>query len=312
MIGSAIATSRRTIRIGTRGSALALIQSEMVAAAIRAHDPKISVQLVRITTRGDAIQDRPLSVIGGRGLFVTEIEDALRAGVADIAVHSSKDLPSELAPDMTIGAFLPRADARDALVSPYHGLGAIPTGARVGTSSPRRQCQLRALRPDLELLEIRGNVDTRLRKLDGGSYDALVLAAAGLDRLKIRDTRIQPLAADIMIPAVGQGAIAVEMRAGDADVAELIAPMQDPDTADAVIAERAFLAATGGNCNTAIAAYAQVADDDIVLSALVGAVDGRGVRDTRRGARKDGVAIARDMAASLMSAGGGALLRDGN
>lgn len=304
----ALEPSRLTIRIGTRGSALALVQSEMVASAIRARTPGVTVELVRITTRGDAIQDRPLSAIGGKGLFVTEIENVLRTGAIDIAVHSSKDLPSELAPDMTIGAFLPRADARDALVSSHQGLDSIPAGARIGTSSPRRQCQLRALRPDLELLDIRGNVDTRLRKLDAGSYDALVLACAGLDRLNVHDPRIQPLSADVMLPAVGQGAIAVELRAGDDDVAALIAPMHDADTADAVITERAFLAATGGDCNTAIAAYAQVDGDDIVLSALIGAPDGSSVRGSRRGTRGDGVQIARELAASLMSSGGDALL----
>lgn len=305
---TALETSRRTVRIGTRGSALALVQSEMVASAIRAHAPDVTVELVRITTRGDAIQDRPLSSIGGKGLFVTEIENVLRSGAIDLAVHSSKDLPSELASDMTIGAFLPRADARDALVSSYHGLAAIPEGARVGTSSPRRQCQLRALRPDLELLDIRGNVDTRMRKLDTGSYDALVLACAGLDRLNVRDPRIQPLSAEVMLPAVGQGAIAVELRAGDDDIAPLIVPMHDTDTADAVATERAFLAATGGNCNTAVAAYAQVDGDDIVLAALVGAVDGSSVRCSRRGARENGVQIARELATFLMSSGGDALL----
>ncbi len=301
-------TARRTVRIGTRGSALALVQSEMVAAAIRAHNPGVAVELVRITTRGDAVQDRPLSEIGGKGLFVTEIENVLRARAIDLAVHSSKDLPSELAPDMTIGAFLPRADARDALVCTYRGLHAIPSGARVGTSSPRRQSQLRALRPDLELLDIRGNVDTRLRKLDAGDYDALVLAAAGLDRLGVHDPRIQALPTDVMLPAVGQGAIAVETRPDDNDIAALVAPLHDADTADAVAAERAFLAATGGNCNTAVAAYAEVHADDMVLTALVGSAEGANIRDRRRGARVDGIRMARELAAFLMNAGGGVLL----
>ncbi|MGI8510230.1 MAG: hydroxymethylbilane synthase [Gemmatimonadaceae bacterium] len=305
---TALETSRRTLRIGTRGSALALVQSEMVASAIRARAPDMTVELVRITTRGDAIQDRPLSSIGGKGLFVTEIENVLRTGAIDLAVHSSKDLPSALAHDMTIGAFLPRADPRDALVSSYHGLAAVPEGACVGTSSPRRQCQLRAIRPDLDIVDIRGNVDTRMRKLDAGSYDALVLACAGLDRLNVRDPRIQPLSTEVMLPAVGQGAIAVELRAGDDDIASIIMPMHDTDTADAVETERAFLAATGGNCNTAVAAYAQVDGDDIVLAALVGAVDGSSVRGRRRGARENGVQIACELAEFLMSSGGDALL----
>lgn len=300
--------SRRTIRIGTRGSALAMVQSEMVAADIRARDPDILVELVRITTRGDAIQDRPISEIGGKGLFVTAIEDVLRSGAIDLAVHSSKDLPSEIAPDMMIGAFLARADPRDALVSSYPGIDALPRGARVGTSSPRRQCQLRALRPDIQLLDLRGNVDTRMRKLDAGEYDALVLAMAGLDRLGVNDPRIQPIALDVMIPAVGQGAIAVEMRAGDADVVPLVTQMNDADTADALHAERAFLAATGGDCNTAVAAYAEMHDVDMELSALVGAADGRSVRGSRRGERGARIQIARALADFLMAAGGAALL----
>jgi hydroxymethylbilane synthase len=282
----------------------------MVAAAIRAANPGTSVELVRITTRGDTIFDRPLATIGGKGLFVTEIEDAMRADAIDLAVHSSKDLPSELLPDMTIGAFLTRGDARDALVSTYTGVDAITPGARVGTSSPRRQCQLRAVRPDLELLDVRGNVDTRLRKLDAGQYDALVLATAGLSRLGIDDPRIQPLPVEIMLPAVGQGAIAVEIRGDDDEVASFVAPLNDRDTADAVAAERAFLAATGGGCSTAVAAHATVDDDVIRITAMIGAVDGASVRGSRTGARADATRMATDLARSLLADGGAALLRD--
>lgn len=309
MAAPSVGTSRRTMRIGTRGSALALIQSEMVAAGIRALDPDVEVELVRVTTRGDAIHDRPLSAIGGKGLFVTAIEDVLRTGAVDIAVHSSKDLPSEIPPDMAIAAFLPRADARDALVSGYHGIDAIPHGARVGTSSPRRQCQLRAVRPDLQLVDVRGNVDTRMRKLDSGEYDALVLAMAGLDRLGVQDPRVQPIDVAVMLPAVGQGAIAIETRASDDATTALIAQMNDVDTADAVIAERAFLAATGGNCNTAVAAYAETEGNNIALAALVGALDGSSVRGSRHGARADAIQIARNLATFLMDTGGAALLK---
>lgn len=301
---------RRRLRLGTRGSALALIQSEMVAAGIRAGAPGVVVELVRITTRGDVIQDRPLSVIGGKGLFVAEIEEVLRAGEIDLAVHSSKDLPSELAGDMAIGAFLPRADARDALVSRYRGVDGLPHGARVGTSSPRRQAQLRAIRPDLELLDVRGNVDTRLRKLDGGGYDALVLAMAGLERLGIADDRVQPLSTDVMLPAVGQGAIGVEVRRSDAHTLALVARLDDADTADAVVAERAFLAATGGTCDTAIAAHAVATGDELQITGLVDSVDGSTLRGSRLGPRTTGVAMARQLAVSLMDSAGRALLLD--
>src|SRR5579875_2844425 len=175
----------RTLRIGTRGSKLALVQSEMVRAALERRHPGLEVELVRITTRGDTVLDRPLAAIGGKGLFVTEIEDAMRDGRVDLAVHSAKDLPSELPLDMTFAAIPRREDARDVLVGNVQAIEALAEGARVGTSSPRRQCQLRALRPDLDSADVRGNVDTRLRKLDSGDYDAIILAAAGLNRLGI-------------------------------------------------------------------------------------------------------------------------------
>lgn len=298
----------RTIRIGTRGSKLALVQSEMIRAELMRRHAGLEVELVRITTKGDTVLDRPLAAIGGKGLFVTEIEDAMRDGRVDLAVHSAKDLPSELPGDMTIGAIPPREDARDVLVASVATLADLPPGARVGTSSPRRQCQVRAVRPDLELRDVRGNVDTRLRKLDGGDYDALVLAAAGLNRLGVQDPRIHAIAVGTLLPAVGQGALAIETRAGDADILALIAPLHDPDTADAVVAERAFLAATGGGCDSAVAAYATVHDDTLTLTGVVGAVDGAFVRDERTGARTESVRMARDLASALLSGGGATFL----
>lgn len=298
----------RTLRIGTRGSKLALVQSEMIRAALMRRHAGLEVELVRITTRGDTVLDRPLAAIGGKGLFVTEIEDAMRDGRVDLAVHSAKDLPSELPDDMTIGAIPPREDARDVLVAGVATLAELPSGARVGTSSPRRQCQVRAVRADLDLRDVRGNVDTRLRKLDGGEYDALVLAAAGLNRLGVHDARIHAIPVGTLLPAVGQGALAIETRAGDADVLALVAPLHDSDTADAVVAERAFLAATGGGCDSAVAAYATVRGDTLTLTGVIGAVDGAFVRDDRMGPRDEGLRMARDLAGALLSGGGATFL----
>ena len=301
-------TALRTLRIGTRGSKLALVQSELVRAALIRHNPGLEVELVRITTRGDTVLDRPLAAIGGKGLFVTEIEEAMRDGRVDVAVHSAKDLPSELPLDMTFAAIPPREDARDVLIGIVDTIEALPSGARVGTSSPRRQCQLRAMRSDLDLADVRGNVDTRLRKLDAGDYDALVLAAAGLNRLGIVDPRIHPIAPDQMIPCVGQGALGIEARAGDTDVLSLVAPLHDADTADAVVAERAFLAATGGGCDSAVAAHATVHGDVITLMGMIGTVDGVYVRDHTVGPRAEANRIARELAEMLLARGGTELL----
>lgn len=301
----------RPLVIGTRGSALALAQTEIVRRWLDALYPELPVEVTRITTRGDVVLDRPLSQLGGQGLFVTEIERALRDGAIDVAVHSAKDLPSALADDMQLAAFLPRADPRDVLVSVGGGdVDGLPPGATVGTSSPRRACQLRAIRPDLALRDIRGNVDTRLRKLDAGDYDALVLAAAGLDRLGVRDARVRPLRRSVMVPAVGQGALALEVRAGDADVAALVAPLDHVDTAAAVHAERAFLATVGGGCDTAVAAHVSIGGDRATLFGVIGAADGRLVRTEREVARADVAAAAGALARDLLADGGAALLRD--
>jgi len=301
-------TPVRTLRIGTRGSKLALVQSEMVRAALMRRHPGLDVELVRITTRGDTVLDRPLAQIGGKGLFVTEIEDAMRDGRVDIAVHSAKDLPSELPTDMAFAAIPVREDARDVLIANVEAIEGLPEGARVGTSSPRRQCQLRALRPDLDIADVRGNVDTRLRKLDEGQYDALVLAAAGVNRLKIADPRIRPIAPEQMLPAVGQGALGIEARAYDSEVLDLVATLHDADTADAVVAERAFLAATGGGCDSAVAAHATVHGKTITITGMIGTVDGAFVRDHSVGPRADATRIARELAAMLLARGGAELL----
>ncbi len=298
------------LTIGTRGSTLALRQTEIVSAELRRHHPGLEVDVTRITTRGDILIDQPLALLGEKGLFVSEIEEALRNRRVDLAVHSAKDLPSCLPDDMRVGAWLTRSDPGDALVT-LNGsdVWSLPSGSRVGTSSPRRSCQLRALREDLRLLDVRGNVDTRLRKLEAREYDALVLAVAGLDRLGCLDGRAWRFPLDTMLPAPGQGALAVEITAVAADVGALLAPLNDELTEVAVVAERAFLEAIAGGCSTASAAFARATKEGLVLLAMIGAADGRLVRGERRGSLEDGVALARSLAAELLQRGGAELLR---
>jgi hydroxymethylbilane synthase len=309
MTGSGVA--RRTVTIGTRGSKLALIQTEIVREALLAQHPGLAVEVLRITTRGDAILDQPLAAaaINDKGLFIGEIESALRDGRIDLAVHSAKDLPSALPPDMTIAAWTSRADPLDALVCRAGTLRDLPSGARVGTSSPRRACQLRALRPDLTVIDIRGNVNTRLAKLASGDYDAIVLAVAGLDRLNLADAITEPFGPETMLPAVGQGALAVEIRADDAATAALLAPLNDPTSAATLRAERAFLAAAEGGCAAAVAAHATLQPDGTLhLAGLIGAPDGRLVRGERSGPATDAADFAADLARDLLTRGGAALL----
>jgi hydroxymethylbilane synthase len=295
------------IVVGTRGSALALAQTEIVRDALRHRHPGVAIRVERIMTTGDTRSDVPLSQLG-RGIFVTEIETALREGRIDLAVHSAKDLPSTLANDLTLAAILPRADARDVLVSPYGSVAKLPPGARVGTSSPRRACQLRALRADLEPVDVRGNVDTRLRKLAEGAFDALVLAAAGLIRLGRASEITEWLNPVMMVPSVGQGALAVETRANDERTIGLVASLDDLDTRAAVLAERAFLAELGAGCRAAAGAHARVEGERLRILALIGAVDGRHVRTVRAGdaarAEELGSAVARE----LLRAGGAVFL----
>jgi hydroxymethylbilane synthase len=259
------------LRIATRQSPLALWQAEHVAALLRATHPGLVVRLVPMTTRGDEIIDRPLATIGGKGLFLKELEVAMLEGRADLAVHSLKDVPAELEPGFALPAILPRADAADAFVSNrYAGLTDLPHGAKVGTSSLRRQAQLRALRPDVELLDLRGNVGTRLAKLDSGHYDAIVLACAGLERLDLA-TRIRSrLAAPDWLPAPGQGAIAVEARADQPRTLALLAALDDADTRLEVAAERAMNHALGGSCTVPVGAWCTVTERGLHLCGLVG------------------------------------------
>lgn len=243
------------LRLGTRGSPLALTQSGHVAAAITAATG-VPVELVVITTRGDRDQASPLRQIGGKGLFTAELEEGLRDGSLDLAVHSLKDLPTEDAPGLVLGAIPERADPRDVLVGP--SLSALAPGAVVGSGSPRRVAQLRALRPDLVAVELRGNVDTRLRRVDEGRVHATLLAAAGLARLGISRPDFHPLSVDEMVPAPGQGALAVQIRAGDARVAALVGAIDHAPTRACTAAERAFLHALSGGCSLPAACHVQV------------------------------------------------------
>jgi len=303
----------RVLRIGTRASALPRVQTGIVAAALRARWPALRVEVVTITTRGDVRTDVPLSALGGRGVFAAEIEQALRAGEVDLAVHSAKDLPSTLAPDMCLAARLPREDARDVLVARAGVPGtvrALPAGAVVGTSSPRREGQLRALRPDLDVRDIRGNVDTRLRKLDAGDYDAIVLAAAGLRRLGLADRVTEWIAPADMLPAVGQGVIAVEARADDSAARALAAPLDDASTATALAAERAFLARLGAGCAAPTGAHATVgAPGRVHVEGLIGSRAGDVLRLARDGAASDAASVGAELADALLAAGGDELLR---
>jgi len=263
------------LRIATRQSQLALWQAEYVASMLTRAHPGLRVELMKMTTQGDKILDTPLAKVGGKGLFVKELEQGLLSGSADIAVHSMKDVPVELPEGLHLPVICPREDPRDAFVSTtYAALEMLPQGARVGTSSLRRQCQLRALRPDLAILDLRGNVNTRLQKLDDDHYDAVILAAAGLKRLGFEARIREALAPEVSLPAIGQGAVGIECRADDPAVNELIAPLHDRHTATRVIAERAMNARLQGGCQVPIAGFATIEHGVLLLRGLVGEPDG--------------------------------------
>jgi hydroxymethylbilane synthase len=288
------------IRIGTRGSPLALVQARMVRDALAAAHPDLrgagDIQIVPIKTTGDAVQDRKLMEIGGKGLFTKEIEEALLDGRVDCAVHSMKDMPTWLPAGLTIGAMLAREDARDALFARTGTrIAELPRGATVGTASLRRQAQLLALRPDLKIVPLRGNVETRLRKLAAGEADATLLAAAGLKRLGLLDRAAGIIDSGEILPAVGQGAIGIEMRADDARLGALLAPLNHRATTLCVRAERACLAELDGSCHTPIAAYAELAGDaGLRLRSLIALPDGTSIeRDERAGPAADPGALGR-------------------
>lgn len=295
--------------IGTRKSKLALVQTHWVRDALSAAHVGIEIGIEHITTKGDAILDRPLSTIGDKGLFVTEIEDAMRAGRVQLAVHSAKDLPSVLPDDMIIAAFPRRADPRDVLVARAGcTLSELHQGARVGTSSPRRACQLRHLRPDLELVDIRGNVDTRLRKLDEGQYDAIVLAAAGLQRLGLLERVSEVFDPAVMVPAVSQGTLGIETRRNDDITAALLSPLDDAESRATASAEKAFLAQVGGGCQVAVGAFARVHAGTLTLLGMIGALDGRLIRGELSGSAAEPTQLGATLAVQLLAQGGKALL----
>ncbi len=303
-------TTRRRLRIATRKSQLALWQAEHVAQLLRSAHTDLEVELVPMSTKGDLIQDRSLAAIGGKGLFIKELETALEEHRADVAVHSMKDVPAEMPPGFAIGAVLQRGDPFDALIAPrYARLEDLPRCARVGTSSLRRQAQLLATRPDLSIHALRGNVNTRLRRLDDGELDAIVLACAGLARLGWESritTRLDP---SISLPAVGQGVIGVECRADDRATLACIGVLEHPATRIAIDAERAFSQHLGGSCQSPIAAFARLDEDRLTIDGLVAEPDGsRLLRERMSGRAGESARLGKELAERVLANGAAALL----
>jgi hydroxymethylbilane synthase len=296
------------LRLGSRGSPLALVQAAAVRdrlAAAHGFDPA-RLEIVVIRTTGDVIQDRPLTDAGGKGLFTKEIEDALLAGSIDLAVHSAKDVPAFLPPGLTLAAYLPREDPRDVFISrKAKTLGELAPGAVIGTASPRREAMVRRLRPDLQVVSLRGNVETRLRKLDAGEADATLLALAGLKRLGLTGAAATVLDIDDFLPAAGQGAIVIEAREDDARTRALLAVIDDPDTAAALAAERAFLAVLDGTCRTPIAGHARIVAGEVQFRGMILKPDGsESFEATRSGARADAAALGADAGHELKGRAG--------
>ncbi len=298
---------RKKVVIGTRSSKLALWQAEYVADCLRKQYDGLEVELVRMTTKGDKILDAPLAKIGGKGLFTKELELAMIEGKIDLAVHSLKDMPTALPEGLAISAVTKRFDCGDALVSPiYKTLDNLPQGAKVGTSSLRRKSQILAYRPDLNILNLRGNVITRLRKLEEEHFDAIVLAVAGLSRLGFKDRITQVIPKSVCLPAVGQGALAVETRADDTEINQLISFLHDETTADAAKAERGFLSRVEGGCQVPVGVYAQVDKyNKLEVEAVIGSLDGRClIRDRVVGERANAVELGKTLAEKILNNGG--------
>ena len=298
--------------VGTRGSPLALWQAKWVQQQLREIAPQLSVEVQRIKTSGDKILDVPLAKIGGKGLFVKEIEEALLRGEIDLAVHSMKDVPTALPDGLGILCIPPRENPQDVLVSRQgQTLEQLPTGARIGTSSLRRQAQLLRRRPDFHISMLRGNLDTRLRKVREGEFDAIVLAAAGLRRMGWVDQVTEYLAPEVSLPAIGQGALAIEGRTSDSFVRDLLQPLDDPPTRTAVTAERALLDRLEGGCQVPIGAHATITGDRLALDALIASVDGRRVvRDRIEGPVSDARDLGLQLAERLLSQGGDEILKE--
>jgi len=302
----------KLVRIATRKSALALWQAEFVKAQLEHFHDDVRVELVPMSTQGDIILDTPLAKIGGKGLFVKELEQAMLDGRADIAVHSMKDVPVEFPDDLELHVICEREDPRDAFVSNnFANIDALPQGAIVGTSSLRRQCQIRALRPDLEIRDLRGNVNTRLAKLDSGQYDAIILAAAGLIRLEMGESIRDFIEPEVSLPANGQGAVGIECRIDDTVTKALLAPLEHSETRIRVNAERAMNRHLEGGCQVPIGAYALVDGEQVHLRGLVGAIDGSEIlRDEISGHVDDAEKLGIELAKKLLAQGADKILAD--
>ena len=298
------------VRIATRRSPLALWQAEYVKAALEKAHPGIRVELVKMVTQGDKILDTPLAKVGGKGLFVKELETGMLRGEADIAVHSMKDVPVEFPDGLHLATICPREDPRDAFVSNrYSTFASLPEGARVGTSSLRRQCQLRKQRPDLQVLDLRGNVNTRLKKLDDDKYDAIILAAAGLIRLGFQERIREFLSPQTSLPAIGQGAVGIECRIDDERIHSLLAPLNDETTRIRVSAERAMNNRLEGGCQVPIAGYAELNGDELWLRGLVGRPDGSHVIEGEtKGSASQAETLGTALADDLLARGARAIL----
>lgn len=301
---------KKTLRIATRKSALALWQANHVQDLLKESHPGIEIELVKIVTQGDRILDRPLAEIGGKGLFLKELERAMLDGEADLAVHSMKDVPAEMAEGLVLDAVLPRANPYDALVS-RNGqlLGDLPAGSRIGTSSLRRKSQLLALRPDLEVADLRGNVDTRLRKLDEGQYDAIILACAGLQRLGLGERITETLQMPDWLPASTQGIIGLQCRQDDSETRSLIEPLADSDTMVVASAERAVARVLEATCQVPLAAHAVLKNGTVHLKSIVSSIDGKeAIRASGESPASDAVALGERVAADLLSNGAGKII----
>ena len=303
--------TKRKIVIATRGSKLALWQAEWIKSQLKEIDPEFEIELKKIKTTGDKILDVPLAQVGGKGLFVKEIEEAMLRGEADLAVHSMKDVPTELPDGLHLSTITKREDPRDAFITAavsgekkIKSFLDLPKGATVGTSSLRRICQLLNKRPDLKITQLRGNVDTRLRKLDEGEFDAIILATAGVKRLG-HETRItEKLPVDISLPAIGQGAVGIECRKDDEFINNLLKKLDNEETSICVRAERAFLKKLEGGCQVPIAAYAQLIDGKVVMNGLVGSVDGKTlIKDIIEGRPEEAESLGTALAEKLLAKG---------
>ncbi len=303
---------RKHLKIGTRGSLLATTQSTWVKKQIEAEHPGITVDLVKIVTKGDKILDVPLAKVGGKGLFVKEIEEALLRKDVDLAVHSMKDVPSELPDELHLGIIPPRENPHDAFISSkFPRFDALPQGATVGTSSLRRRAQLAALRPDLKIVDLRGNLDTRLRKLDEGKFQAIILAAAGLNRLGMSSRATGYFTPEEMLPAVGQGALGIELRKDDTELLAGLSFLNDDNTTVAVASERAFLYRLEGGCQVPIGAFAEVHDGQVKLTGLVASVDGKKVlKDSISGPNAEAQQVGTELANKLLDMGGREILAE--